>query len=110
MQKLIGLLLIISSVVLFALPALSMPQGKARLSFSGQSMPAVDFPHEAHKGYVPDCKTCHHMGVGTGGCVDCHGDDNRARSKQSAFHDSCQGCHTKMRVSKNKDCKFCHNG
>jgi hypothetical protein len=110
MQKIIGFLLIVAAVALFSVPALSMPQGKARLSFSGESLPKVDFPHEQHKQYVNDCKECHHMGVGSGGCVDCHGGDSRARSKKSAFHDSCMGCHAEKGVSEKRDCKFCHTG
>lgn len=110
MKKLIGFLLIFGLVTLFALPALSMPKGADKLKFSGQTMAKVDFAHELHKGYVSDCKDCHHMGVGTGGCVDCHGGDSRARSKKSAFHDSCMGWHAEQGVSAAKDCNFCHKG
>lgn len=107
MKKLIWVTVVIG-LVLIALPAMGKPQGKARLSFSGEKMPAVDFAHDVHKKVVKDCKTCHHMGVGTGGCVDCHGGDDRARSKKKAFHDSCRGCHKEMQVSKMNDCGFCH--
>ncbi len=110
MKKLIGVLLVVGLVLIIALPVMAKPQGAAKLSFSGEKMPKVDFAHNVHKQKVADCKTCHHYGVGTGSCVDCHGGDNRARSKESAFHDSCRGCHTKMKVSKQKDCGFCHKG
>jgi len=110
MKKLIGFLLVFGLVTLFALPALSKPNGDAKHKFNRQTMGTVDFAHERHKGYVNDCKECHHMGVGTGGCVDCHGGDSRARSKKSAFHDSCMGCHAQRGVSTSEDCNFCHKG
>jgi hypothetical protein len=110
MKKIIGFLLVAGLVLVVALPAMGKPQGAAKLKFSGQTMPAVDFSHDAHKGYVEDCKDCHHMGVGTGTCIDCHGKDNRSRSKKKAFHTSCKGCHKIKGVSKRKDCQFCHNG
>lgn len=111
MKKIIGFLLVVGMTALFALPALSMPQGAARLKFRGKDMPAVDFPHKSHKEYISDCTECHHMGVGTGTCVDCHdGSDSRIRSKKNAFHDSCMNCHLKKKVSKKNDCGFCHKG
>lgn len=110
MKKILGFLLVVGLIMVFAVPAFSKPQGAARLSFSGQTMPAVDFAHDIHKKAVEDCKTCHHMGVGSGGCVDCHGGDSRARSKKKAFHGSCKGCHAKKGVSGRKDCNFCHKG
>ncbi|MDT8443522.1 MAG: cytochrome c3 family protein [Desulfuromonadales bacterium] len=110
MKKLIEFLLVFGLVTLFAMPALSKSKGEAKLKFSGQTMARVDFTHESHKEYVSNCKECHHMGVGTGGCVDCHGGDSRARSKKSAFHDSCMGCHAEKGVSTAGDCNFCHKG
>lgn len=110
MKKIIGFLLVSGLVLVLALPVMAKPQGAARLSFSGQTMPKVDFAHDLHKTVVKDCKTCHHMGVGTGTCVDCHGGDSRARSKKKAFHGSCNGCHATKGISKQKDCQFCHKG
>jgi len=110
MKKMLLLLLAAGLVLCFSLPAVSQPQGKAKLKFGGATMPSVDFAHDLHKEKVSDCKTCHHYGVGTGSCVDCHGGDSRARGKKDAFHDSCRGCHDKMDVSKMNDCGFCHKG
>ena len=108
MKKLVGLFLVVGVVVMFALPAMSMPRGPERIGFSGQTMPKVDFPHEAHKGYVSDCKECHHMGVGTGSCDDCHGKDSRAPDTNRTYHKSCRGCHSERGVSGYRDCAFCH--
>jgi len=110
MKKIIGVLLVAGLMLIIALPAMGKPQGAARLSFSGQTMGEVDFAHDLHKKVVKDCKTCHHMGVGSGGCFDCHGRDDRARSKKKAFHNSCRGCHTKQKVADKKNCGFCHKG
>ena len=110
MKKIIGIFIMVVMVLVVSLPAIGQPQGKAKLKFSGGTMPAVDFAHDLHKEKVSDCKTCHHYGVGTGSCVDCHGGDSRARGKKDAFHDSCRGCHQEMGISKMKDCTFCHKG
>ena len=110
MKNIFGLIVVFGVVFSLVLPAVGQPQGKAKLRFSGEKMPAVDFAHDLHKEKVSDCKTCHHYGVGNGSCVDCHGGDSRARGKKAAFHDSCRGCHAKQKVSKMKDCKFCHKG
>ena len=109
MNKLIGITLVLCMTLLIALPALSMPNGPAKIAFSGQTMAKVDFSHDAHKGYAGDCKACHHLGVGTGTCTDCHGADSRFISKKSAFHQSCKGCHAERGVSGRRDCGFCHN-
>jgi hypothetical protein len=110
MKKTIILLLVVGVCLCVALPAVSMPQGASQLSFSGQTMAEVDFSHESHKGYADNCKSCHHLGVGTGSCDDCHGSDSRVISKKRAFHKSCKGCHAAKGVSGRRDCQFCHKG
>lgn len=108
MKKLTELFLVVALVLLFSTPALSMPQGPANIDMGGQTMPKVEFSHEAHKGYAGDCKACHHLGVGTGSCTDCHGGDSRFVGKKRAFHQSCKGCHAERGVSGRRDCDFCH--
>lgn len=109
MKNSLVFLLLLSMVLLLALPALgARPQGPARIPFAGKGAGLVDFTHDAHKGYVPDCKTCHHMGVGDGTCVGCHGVISQAPAKRQAFHQSCQGCHETRQVARANDCRFCH--
>ncbi len=110
MKNIFGLILILGLFFCLTLPAVGQSQGQAKLRFGGATMPSVDFAHDIHIQKVEDCKTCHHYGVGTGTCADCHGGDSRARSKKDAFHGSCRGCHVKEGVSKKKDCGFCHKG
>lgn len=121
MKTKIGILLIIALVAL-SLPALGQQKGAernkaigrskgpAQISLGGASAGVVDFSHKAHRDSVATCETCHHMGVGTGTCGDCHNDSGQFMSRKDAMHESCIGCHGRMTVSGGDDCAFCHAG
>lgn len=82
--------------------------GPATLEMGGPSQPKVTFSHGAHQALAGDCKTCHHMGVGNGGCKGCHGKDGRFADAKTAMHNSCNGCHVKQGVATAENCGFCH--
>lgn len=85
-------------------------KGPATLELGGLSQPKVSFSHGTHQGLAGDCKTCHHMGVGNGGCKGCHGRDGRFSDATKAIHDSCNGCHAERAVAGSESCGFCHLG
>lgn len=82
--------------------------GPATLELGGLSQPKVRFNHGAHQAIAGDCKTCHHMGVGNGGCKGCHGRDERFSDATTAIHYSCNGCHAERAVAGSEACGFCH--
>jgi len=84
--------------------------GPATLTLGGASQPKVSFSHGAHQAIAGDCKTCHHLGVGNGGCKGCHGRDGRFSDATTAIHASCNGCHTERAVAGSEACGFCHPG
>lgn len=84
--------------------------GPATLELGGLSQPKVSFNHGTHQALTGDCKTCHHMGVGNGGCKGCHGRDGRFADATTAIHDSCNGCHAERAVAGSDACGFCHPG
>ena len=85
-------------------------KGPATLELGGLSQPKVSFNHGTHQALTGDCKTCHHMGVGNGGCKGCHGRDGRFADATTAIHASCNGCHTERAVAGSDACGFCHPG
>ena len=85
-------------------------KGPATLELGGLSQPKVSFNHGTHQALTGDCKTCHHMGVGNGGCKGCHGRDGRFADATTAIHDSCNGCHAERAVAGSDACGFCHPG
>lgn len=84
--------------------------GPATLTLGGPSQPKVSFNHGAHLALAGDCKTCHHLGVGSGGCKGCHGRDGRFSDAVTAIHASCNGCHAERAVAGSEACGFCHPG
>lgn len=67
----------------------------------------VTFPHAAHQKMVDGCKTCHHAGMKTPKCRDCHGDTKgEAPKAKDAFHKLCKSCHKENDGPTN--CKGCH--
>jgi len=107
MKKLILLGIVVGLVAAFALPAVAL-KAPARINLDGPTKAPVVFDHAGHEARISDCKTCHHMGVGTGTCLDCHGKIEQAPSVKRAMHRSCRKCHTDMGVANWKDCGFCH--
>ncbi len=109
MKKLLMIALAIAVVAALASPVVAKRKGPDHIRFDSPQKSAVEFSHGAHEQRVPDCKSCHHMGVGTGTCRDCHGVHPKAPSMKRAMHKSCRNCHAKMKVAKKKACTFCHN-
>ena len=107
MKKILIMALVLTVVTAFALPAIA-GKGPSSIRFASPSKSAVQFDHAAHQARISDCKTCHHMGVGTGTCKDCHGVAPQAPEFKRAAHKSCRGCHTQMKVANYRDCSFCH--
>jgi len=107
MKKLLLIALVLGIVSAFALPAIAV-KAPASIQFDSPQKSPVSFDHASHETKIGDCKSCHHMGVGTGSCTDCHGRTDKAPGTKRAFHKSCRGCHTKMGVANYRDCAFCH--
>jgi hypothetical protein len=107
MRQYLTLAMVLAAVGAFALPAVA-GKGPASITFDGPRKPPVVFDHAGHQAKIADCKACHHMGVGTGTCKDCHGVTDKAPTVKRAFHKSCRGCHTRMNVANYRDCGFCH--
>ena len=108
MQRLLMIALAVAVVAAFAMPAVAERKAPQKLRFELSGAKTVEFSHGVHEQKVSDCKTCHHMGVGTGACRECHGVHPAAPNMKRAMHKSCRSCHTKMRVAKARDCGFCH--
>lgn len=108
MRKTLGILMMATLFTLVSLSAFAQRTGPAQIEFSGVTQSKITFSHQTHEARVPDCKNCHHMGVGTGTCKDCHGKDARFPDAKTALHTSCRGCHEKMNVSAQGNCSFCH--
>ena len=88
MKKLLNLALVLGAVAVFALPAVALrAPDELILAGSGET-----FKHAAHVVLAKNCKECHHMGVGSGSCTDCHGRTNKAPSVEVAFT-NCRTCH-----------------
>lgn len=107
MKKLLILAMIVGLAGVFALPAVAV-KAPPTLNFKAAAKSPVSFDHAGHEVRIGDCKTCHHMGVGNGSCTQCHGVTDQAPGTKRAFHKSCRGCHTKMKVANYRDCAFCH--
>ena len=108
MKRLLMIALCIAVVAAFASPVIAKRKGPDHIRFDMAQKSAVDFNHGMHEAQISDCKTCHHMGVGSGTCRDCHGVHPAAPSMKRAMHKSCKTCHAKMKIAKKKDCAFCH--
>lgn len=74
---------------------------------------AVPFNHQAHEGYVGQCRTCHHAALGS--CAGCHTiqghADGRMVKLAQAMHQqdasmSCVGCH--RHKQQRPECYGCH--
>lgn len=110
MKRTIGILMFVAAFTLVSLSAYAKRTGPEQIDMSGKQKEKISFSHRAHENSIADCTTCHHMGVGTGTCKDCHGKDARFPDVQTAMHKSCQGCHASMKISDPADCTFCHGG
>ena len=108
MQKLLMIALTVAVVAALVSPVIAGRKGPERLRFELKNAATVDFSHGVHEQKVTDCKTCHHMGVGSGTCRDCHGVHPAAPSMKRAMHKSCRPCHARMKVANKRDCAFCH--
>lgn len=108
MKRTFGILMVAAVFTLVASSAFAQRTGPANIQFSGKTQNKINFMHQAHEARVPDCKTCHHMGVGTGTCRDCHGQDSRFPDLQTALHTKCRGCHEEKGISAATNCAYCH--
>lgn len=82
---------------------------------SQERLTAVPFNHEAHEGYVNQCRTCHHAALSS--CAGCHtiqgSADGQMVKLAQAMHQpdavmSCVGCH--RRQQRRPECYGCHGG
>lgn len=83
---------VLALLTAFALPAVALKApASISLEISGQG--SVVFDHAGHEGFVGNCKSCHHMGVGNGDCSGCHGRTPIAPALADAYSTLCQRCH-----------------
>lgn len=92
-------LMVVGSAVVFA------DNGPADINLSAK-MGDVAFPHATHQDIVSDCTECHHTGMDTPNCHDCHGSDAAAPKTKDAFHSLCKDCHQDQGGP--TGCKDCH--
>lgn len=91
----------VAATVLVAVAA----NGPAEIKMSAK-MGDVSFTHASHQGKIADCTECHHKGVETPKCTDCHGVTAGIPKSKKAFHNQCKGCHKKSGGP--TKCKQCH--
>jgi len=105
MKKLLTLFVAIALVGVAAFSVIAAEKGPAEVKFKA-SMGEVTFNHAAHQERVPECGTCHHMGVEAGGCLSCHDAKPDVPKGKTAFHKLCKDCHKKTNGP--TKCKECH--
>ncbi|HKL25540.1 MAG TPA: cytochrome c3 family protein [Desulfuromonadales bacterium] len=68
-------------------------EGPEKFDLPAPAMGTVSFQHELHQERVADCETCHHKGVETGACLECHEISKSAPQGKDLFHQVCRNCH-----------------
>lgn len=105
MQKMLTLFVALSLVSLAAMTAVAEDKGPAEIKMPA-SMGDVNFNHAKHQESVADCATCHHTGLQTGTCKNCHDAKPEVPKAKNVFHKLCKDCHKKE--SGPTKCKTCH--
>ena len=116
-------LLIVLSVVTFAVGAAVKPPDKVVIDDAQAKRAAVEFPHASHVKAVADCATCHHTTKGltassgqeVAACASCHLDPKAATTpsmremslSKNPFHSLCIDCH-KAEAKGPTKCDDCH--
>ncbi len=104
MKKMFALLMMLA--LLMPAGILLAHHGPKDVVFSVR-MGDVTFPHGAHQDEQKiDCATCHHTGLETPKCRDCHGVKEGAPKPKDAFHKLCRSCHQDQ--SGPTGCADCH--
>lgn len=99
-------MLVVLLLAALAAPVAFAAGGPEEVKFDTK-MGTVTFDHAGHQEIESDCTSCHHMGMDSGTCKDCHGVDDAAPKAKDAFHDLCTGCHKDQGAGPTK-CKECH--
>ena len=75
---------------------------------------SLDFDHEAHQDYAPDCSNCHHgadIEPEPQRCSNCHSKMAGTKdmpSVRDAAHERCRTCHEDVFAEELKSCTPCH--
>ena len=105
MKKMLILFVAAALVTVSAIGAIAENKGPADIKMEA-SMGDVNFNHAKHQELVPECATCHHVGLDAGGCKSCHDSKPDAPKAKKVYHKLCKDCHKKE--SGPTKCKACH--